>query len=116
MSSPSTGERRGYPAKVEEYYVDVVPINSIIKLWRTAYLFSVFDSDGQLVGFAPSLAMAELLALKLTAADRQGRINMRIEKVISEKETSQLPPRLRTPEGEERITPTVPPDAIRLHR
>jgi hypothetical protein len=94
----------------------VVPINSIIKLWRTAYLYSVFDSDGQLVGFCPSRAMADLMALKFTAADRQCRINQRMEKVISEKETSQLPPRLKTPEGEERITPPVPPSAYRLSR
>jgi hypothetical protein len=116
VSSPASGDRRGYPAKVEEYYVDVVPINSIIKLWRTAYLYSVFDSDGQLVGFTPSRAMSDLMCLKFTAADRQCRINQRMEKVISEKETTELPPRLKTPEGAERITPLVPLSAPRLRK
>ena len=108
MSSPASGDRRGYPAKVEEYCVDVTPINTIVKLWRTAYLYSIFDSDGQLVGFATSRAMSDLMCLKFTAADRQSRINQRMEKVISEKETTELPPRLRTPSGEIRKTPPAP--------
>jgi hypothetical protein len=108
VTVPADGDRRGYPERVEEYSVDVVPINSIIKLWRTAYLYSVFDSDGQLVGFAPSRVLSDLMCLKLTAADRQGRINHRIEKVISEKETTELPQRLKTPPGSPRLTPVVP--------
>jgi hypothetical protein len=108
LSSPAAGDRRGYPAKVEEYYVDVVPINTIIKLWRTAYLYSVFDSDGQLVGFAPSRNLSDLICLKHTAADRQARINTRITKVLTEQETTELPPKLRTPDSQPRLTPPAP--------
>jgi hypothetical protein len=108
VTVPTSGDRRGYPEKVEEYWVDVVPIETIVKLWRTAYIYSVFDSDGVLVGFAPSRALSDLMCFKLTAADRQGRINRRIEKVISEKETTELPPRLRTPSGSVRFTPPAP--------
>lgn len=101
----------GYPIHVEEYVVDVLSINSIVGRYKKVYLFAVFDSDGQLIGFTIDRPHSDMLCLKLTAADRQARINERMQQAVVDVNTRELPPRWET-----NPPPPLPPLSYKTER
>ncbi len=98
----------GYPVHVEEYIEDVISLNQIVGRYNRVYLIAVYDSDGQLVAFCPNRALADILCLKLTAADRQSRINAKMQTTVVDAETRELPPRWKTNPPPQQLPP---PDA-----